>query len=287
MFGKSCYAENNSLLNKVFKEKTALIAAHRGLWGGNVPDNTPLAYNIALKSGADIFECDLTKSSDGIIYLFHEGEEKRLLGITDSLQKLDSNKIDSLGLLNSIGEPSGVPVQRFEDMIARFKSGEIYNVDRAWNILPETFAILNRYPHTINQAIIKSPVEDDILNFIANNPEKYMYMPIVRSMKDVEKVLSYENINTVGMELIAKTSDHELYYDENIQFIKSRNLFVWANAIVLSNSDKNILFGSVDDDLALKKNGDLAWGVMFNKGVDIIQTDWPFLLKEYRDAYFA
>ena len=49
----------------------ALIAAHRGASGGNIPCNTLAAYEIALRQGADIVEIDVAISAEGGHYVFH------------------------------------------------------------------------------------------------------------------------------------------------------------------------------------------------------------------------
>lgn len=51
----------------------------------------------------------------------------------------------------------------------------------------------------VKQAIIKTPVKDEYLEFFQNCPVKYMYMPIVYNMEELRKVLTYDNINIVGI----------------------------------------------------------------------------------------
>ncbi|MFR8334587.1 MAG: hypothetical protein ACLU9S_21390 [Oscillospiraceae bacterium] len=43
-------------------------------------------------------------------------------------------------------------------------------------------------------------------------------------------MLSYPTLNVVGVELIARSKDCDLFQDENIRFIRDQNLYVWANA---------------------------------------------------------
>lgn len=286
MFGQARYADINQGLNEAFARKKALIAIHRGAWGGNIIENTIMSYTLSLQMGADMFECDISKSTDGIPYAFHDGGERRMLGIEPNIQTLSSAEIDELIYRNSIGQPSGYHVERFDRVAAHFKNGELYNVDRSWYALPETTAVISQYPWAIHQALIKTPAVDEALAFFNECPQKYMYMPIVYSMADVERVLSYPDINTVGMELIANTPDSELFSDEAIAYVKSRGLFTWANAITLSGSERHILFGGLDDDKALFGGMDASWGEILRKGLDIVQTDWPMQLKTFRDAFF-
>jgi glycerophosphoryl diester phosphodiesterase len=52
-----------------------LIAAHRGVAGGNIPCNSMASYETALVQGADILEIDIAKSNDGELFVFHPGLE--------------------------------------------------------------------------------------------------------------------------------------------------------------------------------------------------------------------
>lgn len=287
MFGKECYKEINQNLNKKFEEKKALVAVHRGAWGGNIVENTIPSCRLCLEMGGDVFECDVVSSTDGVLYAFHDGTEMRNLSRSENIKTMSSATIDSLVYNNCIAEPSGVHVEKFEDIVKYFCHGEIFNIDRAWDILPQLTAALDKYPDVINQAIIKTHVVPEQLDFLDKYPRKYMYMPIVKTMDDVKKALSYQNLNMVGMEIIAVLPEDELFQDENIRFIKDQGLYIWVNVIKLGAADRIRLFGGLDDDAALLDDPDKSWGEVLRKGGDILQTDWPWQLAKYRDAYFA
>ncbi len=286
MIGKACYREINRLLEEQLDKKNVLIAVHRGTWGGNIIENTIPAYKMALSMGADLFECDVAMSTDGIIYTFHDGGEPRLLGEMKNIRTISSEEIDKQIYKNSIGEPSGVSVGRLEEVFTSFTHHELFNIDRGWDFLPQIDALMCQYPKTIRQAIIKTPVKDCYLEFFQNCPTKYMYMPIAYSMKDVKKALAWPDINIVGVELIARTKEEELFQKENIDWIKEQDLYVWVNAITLSNEKKHVLFGGLNDDTALLDNPNHSWGKLFEMGVNVIQTDWPVQLQAYRKRYF-
>ena len=54
---------------------------------------------------------------------------------------------------------------------------------------------------------------------------------------------------------------------------------LWFNAINLYYTIK--LTAGHDDNSAILSGMDEAWGWLLDKGYDIIQTDWPLLLKNY------
>lgn len=285
MVGKKEYAQINELLNARLDAKKVLIAVHRGAWGGNIIEGTVPSLELALKMGADMFECDLSKSTDGVIYAFHDTQEPRLLKTKQNVKTMTSAEIDALEFYNSIDEPSGKHVQRFAEVVKYFTHGELFNIDRSWPILAETHELLKNYPHVVKQAIIKTPVKDEYLEFFQNCPVKYMYMPIVYNMEELRKVLTYDNINIVGVEAIAKTADSEMIDPENLKWIREQGLYIWVNSINLGRGHE--LSGTYNDDVALSEGPDAAWGVLMDRGYNVIQTDWPSLLASYRDERFG
>lgn len=284
MFGKEKFRHINENLNRRFQEKGCLIAQHRGARGGNIVGNTLPAFETSLLLGADMFELDVSRSTDGTLYCFHDTTEDMNLRVHINIEQLSDHVIDELQQYNSIWEPSGFGVQRLEDVLTRFSNGELFNVDRSWGKLQETFALLKKYPHTIQQALMKAPAKAELLDQYESEPTKFMFMPIINKLADIDLVLSYENINLVGFELIAKSEHDSLWQDALIKELHKKGYFVWYNAITLSGLEKHIMTAGYDDDRSIKQGFDKGWGVLLDKEVDIIQTDWPELLSRYRDS---
>lgn len=284
IFGREKYRDINANLNAQMQDKKCLIAQHRGAHDGNIPQNTALAYKASLLLGADMFELDVSKSTDGTLYCFHDTTEDINLRLHTNIEKYSSAAIAEFGLYNSIWEPSGYNVQTMEEVLQEFCHGELFNVDRSWNKLEDTFALLNKYPHAVHQALMKAPAKAEILDKYESEATKFMFMGIVRTLEDIELILSYENINVVGFELIANSEDSAMWSDELIERLHTQGYFVWYNAITLSNMAKHILCAGYDDDRSVKEGFDKGWGVLINKKTDIIQTDWPALLSRYRDS---
>lgn len=287
MLGRTKYADINGNLSDRLAEKRALIAVHRGSWGGDIIQNTCLAYELALKMGGDMFEVDLVQSTDGTVYCFHDGNETRVLGVRENIKTMSSAQIDAFEPVNQVGGRSEQKIERFENVLERFTKGELFNIDRAWDIFPQILPMLDRHPGVRNQVLIKAPVNESALAAMAAHPVKYMFMPICYGMEDVKKTFAREDINTVGAEIIASSPKDELFLDESIQAIHDMGLFTWVNAITLGSVRSHPLFGLLDDNISIKQNPDLGWGRLFDKKIDILQTDWPSLLNEYRAEYFS
>lgn len=282
MIGKKEYESINSLLSERFEEKEFLIAVHRGTWHGNIIENTYLSAKLAIAHHGDMVEFDLSNSTDGELYLFHDGGEKRVLGIERNIKTLSSKEIDQIICRNSLGEPSGKHLERFDDVLSRIDDDWLFNIDRSWWFLPSVDSIMQKHPNRIRQAIIKTHADDESLSFFSACPRKYMYMPIVSSIEEEEKALRAENINMVGMELIVTDLEDSLISRENIRMLREQGLYVWINTITLGTKEKHVLSAKLDDDASIESNPDDNWGFFLERGVNVLQTDWPLLMDEYR-----
>lgn len=281
MFGKAVHSEINRLLNQKFNDRRVLIAVHRGSSGGNIIENTIPAYNAALRQGADLLEVDAARSADGVLYAFHDGGEPRLLNEPDNITTMDSARVDRLPCYNSLFKPTDTRLARLEQILAYFKgSGTLLNIDRAWDFWPELLAMLDKY-EMMNQVVLKGHVTQETLELFDRHSNKYMFMPIIFKAQEIDTVLSYDHINLVGMELIVDSNTDPLFQNDIIDRLHGLNLFVWANAITLDDNTR--LFGGLDDDISIIQGPEQGWGNLLEKGVDVIQTDWPALLTAYRD----
>ena len=76
------------------------ISAHRG-GGIEAPENTIEAFQYAIEMGSSYIETDVQLSADGIPYIFHDDDLKRLFGKETSFNSLHSEQIEKLKLFDS------------------------------------------------------------------------------------------------------------------------------------------------------------------------------------------
>lgn len=74
--------------------------AHRGLWGGEILENSISAYKNAVSKGFPI-EIDLYSSVDGVLYCFHDSTLDRMTGKQGYIYEKDSTTLNSITLINS------------------------------------------------------------------------------------------------------------------------------------------------------------------------------------------
>lgn len=293
-FGRPEYAENNALLNRMLGEKRALIAAHRGSWGGNITQNTIGAYRTAIRSGADMVESDVNASADGVLFSFHDGNEPRVFGTDKNIRLMTAQEIAAQRPINAYNQHTSVKINTLAEVLDFLPEDRLLNIDRAWRDFPLVLQELDRHPNARTHVVLKAPLRRrhaplvydpelmKAVQAIADHPVKYMFMPICFSMRDVEKALSIGGLNIPGCELITSSREDELFSDENIARLHGMGLYVFVNAEVLGDREKHALYGGLDDDVSILEDPALGWGRLFEKKIDIIQTDWPAILRDYR-----
>lgn len=86
--------------------------AHRGLHGTsqgrNILENSPAAFNAAIKLGHGI-ECDVQGAKDGTAFVFHDYELDRLTAHTGKLANLSAINIDRIDLNDGHGKIPRLP----------------------------------------------------------------------------------------------------------------------------------------------------------------------------------
>ena len=174
------------------------------------------------------------------------------------------------------------PVNRLEDVLCGLKGKGLINIDRAWIHWEKTLSMVERLGMA-DQAIVKTPVSEEYLACLERCETPFMYMPIMKTTDELEIVRKFR-INTVGCELLFDTEDHP-FLDSAFQAeLKRDGSFLWCNAITLGNS---ILTAGHDDDGAITVDPVANWGWLVEHGFNVIQTDWPMLLRDFLRLRFS
>ena len=273
---------NHSNVKKNLEKKLAqngcLIAAHRGTNGGNIVQNTLSAYLNAIAHGADIIEMDVAMTADGQFFCFHDGQEPLILRTEKNIKTMRAAELEKLYLINSANHHVSEKVNRLADVLPRLKGKNCFlNIDRSWPYWEEALKELDKYD-MYDQMFAKTPAERPYLDVLKRSGSPLAYMPIVKTKAQLDMVLA-DCHNMVAVELVFKSDADEIVSDESIRRIKDKGLLVWGNSIRLN--DKKILCALHDDDNAILNDPDSTWGWFLQRQFDIIQTDWPLLMKQY------
>ena len=271
------YLETRAEMIRRKEKNKILIAAHQGASGGYIVPNTIPAFENALKHGCDIIEVDTVISTDGDFFAFHDGKEKVILGVDKDIRSMSTKEIAVLRCLNSSGTQINQKVDRLDDILEQFKRRCLINIDRSWFYWEETIRCIERH-NMPDQIILKSPVETPLLAALQARAVEFMYMPIISTPAQIEEVLRYR-LKLIGLELLFTDLDSPLIQPERMQSYHSKQLLTWVNTITLD--DSLVLSAMLDDYRAITVSEEDTWGRLIDMGFDILQTDWPMLLRKF------
>jgi len=234
------------------------IIAHRGA-SGDYPENTLIAFWEAIKSKADIIECDLQLTADNRVIVFHDKTVERIFQTKEKktirdyeLQEL--KKIDVGSWFNSL----------FSDL-------RIPTLDKVIESLPrDTSMILE----------IKSK-EEELINQtldILDTSKKSLGLGYI-SVKDIK---TYKKISDISDRYQIGLMQKQRTPKEFLEEIETNNIKIsqirwrdWKEVDWLLLND----LGCIVTAILADEEKDFAF--LCNKGVDGILTNFPVRLLEY------
>jgi glycerophosphoryl diester phosphodiesterase len=262
---------------RIKDQNKILIVAHRGVSGGAIQFNTIPAYETALWHKADIIEVDAAMTTDGVFYAFHDGTESPVLGCTQNIRTMDSAYVDQLFINNSSFEKTNERVNRLKDVFDHLRGRCIINVDRAWFYWMEIIKFIQDQGMT-GQVILKSHPKKEELEILEQLAPDIVYMAMVRTIEEWEITRHYK-INCPMVELLFSTLESPVIQDSFLEKLRREKILLWGNPLFLN--DWTIQNAGKNDYHAIMGDPDGNWGWYVEKGFDILQTEWPLLLRQY------
>ena len=264
-------------IHEVAKEKM-FIAAHRGVFGGNIPCNTIASYEIALKQGADMIETDVNITADEKLIIFHPRMEHAHLNANVSLPKMTWDEVSKLRYVNIDNVPTQFGIETFDDLLEHFKGRCFINVDKFWDN-PEAIYQAVKKHGMLDQIVVKAPPTEQVLRVLEELAPELAYMPVVKIYFDGHEELMRKSVNYVGVEALFYDDDDPIVSEEFISTVHRSGKLMWGNSIIY-DCERQIAAGH-SDDTALTESEERGWGWFADRGFDMIQTDWPMMLIDY------
>lgn len=284
MFGAQAHAGTNGLLNSVTRVNRPLVVSHGGVAVGTIPPNTAAAVRAALHSGADVVKIDVSSSVDNIFYAFHDGTEVELLGVDRNIQSMTAAEIAELTYQWKNRPGRRAHVERLLTILAEFRGAPVmFALDRSWWRWPTLLRVLDglRMP---SQLLLKVPSwETAAMDALRQHRTPYPTLAICSSPDELDRLpLRDHDLNIVGVELIAHDESNAWFDPAMIASIHERDLLVWVNSETLTTGIP--LFGGYDDERCVLQSPPAAWTRLLELGVDAVQTELPWLLRDLREV---
>lgn len=265
-------------------DKRVLVVAHRGDWR-NAPENSIKAVEYAMKAGVDIVEIDVQMTKDKQLVVIHDPSIDRTTTGKGKVSDLLMDSIRKVKLKKGAGMPTRYKIPALKELMQAVKGKPVLvNIDKAWDLIPETYKVLKE-TNTVNQAIFKGNRSfKELRSAIGSLTDSIVYMPMVwpsnyniHKPAETEGPVSFtkeyiHEFNPVAFEVIYNTETSPVL--EAIKLMKEKRITVWVNTLW-----PELCAGH--DDEAATDNADANWGWVIDHGANVIQTDRPAELLKY------
>jgi len=267
------------------------IIAHRACWQ-SAPENSLPSLAACIHSGVKIVEVDVRRTKDRQLVLLHDETLDRTTNGSGFIHDYTLEEIKALRLRNRDGRFGKSHAALTQETIPtlrqalEFSRGKlILNLDvKDDDIAQQAFDEVDAL-NMGSQILVKlreAPDSKRLLNYTL--PEGALFMPIIfqcnaqwqgfcgDTLSDL--VLRYKQYKPIAFEIVFSELD---YLKEGIDAIQSMNARIWVNTL-----SSTIAAGH--GDLQALDDPDANWGLFRNLGVNMIQTDYPYVLKNYLDS---
>ena len=99
------------------------------------------SFKYALEIGSDIIETDIQLSSDGIPYIFHDDDLKRIPGIEKNFNELLASEIDELNIFDDYKIPT------LEETLKQFPDTKFQIDFKTDEVVDPAIEIINKLPN--------------------------------------------------------------------------------------------------------------------------------------------
>lgn len=256
-------------IRETAKERV-ILCAHRGVWGGNIPCNNLLAYDIAIREGADMIETDVTRCGDGELFIFHPGMEKRQINRDIHIGQMTSEEVKQLKLCNYDGAATEQGLSTLDELLEHLKGRCFINIDKFGDNPAQIIETVKRHDMK-EQIILKCAPKKENLAIIEKYAPDIQFLPIISADNGCHEMLKSMDINYIGAELLFTTEQDETASEEYREKLRRDGKLCWVNTIVYDH--RAVLAAHHSDDRAMAGDPEFGWGWCADR-FDIIQTDW-------------
>lgn len=246
---------------KSFKEpgnSIVMIAAHRGAHLED-PENSMAAFRKSVELGIDIIELDVRCTKDGVLVLVHDKTVDRTTNGKGNVKDLTFEEIRKLRLKHN-GQLTEEVVPTLEEALNFAKGKIMIDLDiKAADCIESIMETVNK-TNTADQCLFFVGEAEHAKKIKEKNPA---FLTLLRT-NSVKEATEY--FKTVKSDAIHIDESHNTA--EMIKGIKANGARVWHNAL-----------GPVDKEVGAGNTA--AFEKAVNTGANIIQTDYPALLKQF------
>ena len=225
-----------------------------------------------------MIEVDANMSLDGTIYSFHPEMEKLHLGSDVTIPNLHDEEIRALRYVNYDHARTQFGVAAMEEIFELCRGKCYINLDKFWLYPKELCEMIRRFDMA-DQIVVKTAPSEKMLGLMEELFPDIAYLPIISEDNGLHDALMKRKINYVGAEVLFSDEASEVGSEAYVEKLHRDGKLVWVNSIIYDN--KVQLVAGHNDDISAEGDPDNGWGWLADRGYDLIQTDWPLMMRLY------
>ena len=259
------FNSNNKTLNEILlefnnpKSGKVLIAAHRAMHT-KYPENSLAAYQHSIDNGIDIIETDVRTTKDGKLVLMHDGSLDRTTNGKGRLRDYTFAELKNFSLIDKFGMGGDYGISLAEDAFNLAKGKIMLDIDIKDVAIKKLVALVHKTK--MGNQVLFFDSDFAVLDSVLILDSTLTIMPRAHSLKEVKEIIKRYHPHVIHI-------DPSFYSKEVVNLIKKSGARVWINS--LGKTDIKAFSGNADD----------AYGELLENGANIIQTDFPVMLKTY------
>jgi len=250
------YLYNKGIIKYTFiYDYNVSITAHRGA-SSYAPENTFASFNKAIELGVDYIELDVNITKDNVLYVMHDTNFNRLLGLNKKASEVKWKDIKDMKVISSFDEYKDEKIPLFEDVLKWYKDKNV---------------LLNIELKMTNESIL---LPDKVVELI--HKYKIENRCVIASF-DTNAILRVKELDS---KLNIVYLGYEYCNDTRIDNYSINYASITPNMVErIHNNHKKIYAWTINDPDIVK--------TMLNVGVDSIITNDPIMVKnviaDYKD----
>ncbi|MDN3448981.1 glycerophosphodiester phosphodiesterase family protein [Planococcus sp. APC 3906] len=277
------FTDYNQFLTALYHKKHPFFAAaHRGMWG-KAPENSLVAFANCIKHHVYLIEMDLQQTKDGHLVIMHDDTVDRTTDGTGKIADMTLTEARHLRLKEGAGGKHAAltecRIPTIFEALSLVKGKAMINADKSWDDrheLYEALEVMDAFDHVLLKS--RQPV-DEVLDFFQSREKAIHYMHIISDDNLDQLDELFERFSPVAIEILFH-KDSDLVLSEPVLSKMRSRANLWVNSLDDGeNAGHNDALSLIDPER--------GWGWHLDRGINMIQTDYPEKALAYAQHRFA
>ncbi|PRD46128.1 glycerophosphodiester phosphodiesterase family protein [Sphingobacterium haloxyli] len=274
--GKGVHEEKTNAENPIAWEDNTpkvMVAAHRGDWI-HAPENSLKGFRHCIEAGVDIIETDVQISKDGVPVILHDTTLNRTTDGDGAVREFNLVQLKRFRLKDATGILTDERIPTLEETMLLTKGKTFVYLDKSKGKIDKILPVLEKTGTLSQSMFVLDYSYDEAQKQFGDYLDQVIFVPVIS-----DKTIKPESYVKEYMDKLRPKAFQFRIADETSP--------VWKLVKMVSSDSRAFIAATWShhsaghDDYVSRKNPELGWGWLMDKGVSIIETNHPDDLQKY------